>query len=107
MKTTLIKTLITLFFVTSFSAVMAKGLNTVKHDSSAVKSAITKIDKTYNQAFATGDSVLILNCYADGAVLMPPNSPVMSGWNGISVFLNLPTRQVCELWYLKRYSCLG
>jgi ketosteroid isomerase-like protein len=86
MKTTLIKTSITLLFMVSLFAATAKGLNTIKHDSSAVKSAIDKVDKTYNQAFATGDSVLILNCYADGAVLMPPNSPVISGWNGISAF---------------------
>jgi hypothetical protein len=94
MKTTL--TLITLLLITCFSVTMAKGLNTTKQDSSKVKSAIDKIDKAYNQAFATGDSVLIQSCYADGAVLMPPNSPVINGKNGISAFLRLPIKQECE-----------
>lgn len=87
MKTTL--TFITLLLISCFSVTMAKGLITIKQDSSKVKSAIDKIDKAYNQAFATGDSVLIQSCYADGAVLMPPNSPVISGRNGISAFFKI------------------
>lgn len=79
MKATSILTLIILFFIAGHYTATANLLIKSKQDTTQVKNDIDKVGKAYAHAYATGDSLLMLNCYADGAVLMPPNAPAMKG----------------------------
>jgi ketosteroid isomerase-like protein len=57
-----------------------------KTDSSAVRSALQKINQSYGQAFVKGDSAAFVNCYAPDACIMPANSPEICGIQGQFVF---------------------
>jgi ketosteroid isomerase-like protein len=83
MKATSILTPILLFFLAGYTTARASTLNNTKTDTTEIKTDIDKVGKNYSHAYATGDSLLMFNCYADGAIILPPNAPAMKGKAGI------------------------
>lgn len=83
MKAASIFTSLLFYLLAGHNMATAGTLNNNKTDTTEVKNSIEKVGKAYARAYATGDSVLMLNCYADGAILMPPNAPALKGKAGI------------------------
>ncbi len=50
-----------------------------KQDTSVIKAALHKVNLSYGEAFAKGDSSLFINCYTPDACLLPANSPALCG----------------------------
>jgi ketosteroid isomerase-like protein len=64
---------------------IAKPLN-LKADSTAVRAELQKMNQSYGQAFAKGDSAAFVNCYTPDACIMPANSPEICGTQGQFAF---------------------
>lgn len=52
------------------------------------KTAIVESNKTYGDAFAKGDSSLLISKYTKDGCIMPANAPKLCGSNGIAMFYN-------------------
>lgn len=58
----------------------------------SVREAIQQIALQFKEAFISGDSTLLLKCYAADACVMAPNGPTLCGQKGQSQFFKI-TRQ--------------
>jgi len=79
MKAVSIFTSILFYLLAGHNMATASILNNTKTDTTEIKTDIEKVGKNYSHAYATGDSLLMFNCYADGAIILPPNAPAMKG----------------------------
>lgn len=52
----------------------------------SVSDDIGKIEEQIKEAFITGDSALLLNCYTQDACVLAPNAPTFCGLRGVSQF---------------------
>ena len=67
---------------------IAYSLNNFK-DSLTVKSELKKVNEAYGNAFARGDSSLLINSYAEDACILPANTPAICGKAGFLAFYKL------------------
>jgi ketosteroid isomerase-like protein len=58
----------------------------------SVSDDIDKIQEQMKEAFISGDSSLFLKCYAPDACVLAPNTPILCGQRGVSLFFR-NTRQ--------------
>ena len=86
MKNSLFKTLAIAILMMTGNKIMANQTLTMKQDTSEVKKALHKVNEAYNQAFAKGDSSLLINSYATDGCIMPANSPSLCGRPGFLAF---------------------
>ncbi len=59
---------------------------TTEFNLTAVKTAIVESNKTYGEAFAKGDSSLLISKYTKDGCIMPANAPKLCGSNAIAMF---------------------
>jgi len=86
MKNVLFKSLVIVILMITGNRIMANPTLTMKQDTSEVKKALHKVNEAYNQAFAKGDSSLLINSYAADGCIMPANSPGLCGKQGFLAF---------------------
>jgi ketosteroid isomerase-like protein len=58
-------------------------------DTLMVKSELKKVNEAYGNAFAKGDSSLLINSYTSDACIMPANTPAICGKAGLLAFYKL------------------
>jgi ketosteroid isomerase-like protein len=85
MKIKSLRSLLILAVLLSGYRTIAMPLN-LKTDSTAVRTALQKMNQSYGQAFAKGDSAAFVNCYTPDACIMPANSPEIYGTQGQYAF---------------------
>src|SRR3982750_1783815 len=76
-----------LFSITFCQAQMVNQASLVR-----AKMQIDSVNKAYFQAFAKGDSSLLINCYTDDCWIMRPNSPTLCGVDAPLIFFNVATQ---------------
>jgi len=86
MKKTSLKLLIVTLSIIIGQKAKANSFITSGVDTARVKSALHVINVAYGNAFAKGDSSLLLNCYSSDACIMPANSPALCDQTGILAF---------------------
>lgn len=89
MKKILFIAITAIIYLTTSGHLRAKEISKPAKDSVAVRSAISKVNIAYNEAFARGDSALFLNCYAGDGCIMPANSPALCSKTGLLAFYKL------------------
>jgi uncharacterized protein (TIGR02246 family) len=80
------KALVIMILMMFANKIMANPTLAVKQDTGEVKKALHIVNESYNQAFAKGDSSLLINSYAPDGCIMPANSPALCGRPGFLAF---------------------
>lgn len=86
MKKVFIISLATLLFASCNTE--EKKVATATFNLDAVKTAIAESNKTYGEAFAKGDSSLLISKYTKDGCIMPANTPKLCGSHAIAMFFN-------------------
>ena len=76
--------LLTVHFILSIAVCQAQTVN--EANLAKAKIQIDSVNKAYFQAFAKGDSSILINCYTYDCWIMRPNSPTLCGVDAPLIF---------------------